>query len=190
MIKIFFSLPIIIINTEKCCSGYIRLLSIVVNITDESYSLSSSFLFCISNLNVRYCQSERKKKKNFFISLKRISERSESERETKWTLLPTINCMIIHKHFNQYRKSRITRKRDVDIDTEFNDLLETEEVCGDITCSKIGYDFHAVPATQSSVERAFSAFKLFAEQRAGMQQEATLLTKKPLLNRDETMRPI
>lgn len=97
--------------------------------------------------------------------------------------------MIIHKHFNQYRKSRITRKRDVDIDTEFNDLLE-REVCGDITCSKIGHNFHAVPATQSSVERAFSALKLFAEQRAGMQQEATLLTKKPLLNRDETMRPI
>lgn len=98
--------------------------------------------------------------------------------------------MIIQKHFNQYRKSRIIRKRDVDIDTEFNDLLEREEVCGDITCSKIGYNFHAVPATQSSVERAFSAFKLFTEQRAGMQQEATLLTKKPLLNRDETMRPI
>lgn len=141
----------------------------------------------------RSLPSEREKKeKNFFISYKRISERneSESERETKWTLHPTINCMIIHKYFNQYRKSRIIRKRDVDIDTEFNDLLEREEVCGDITCSKIGYNFHAVPATQSSVERAFSSLKLFAEQRAGMQQEATLLTKKPLLNRDETMRPI
>lgn len=98
--------------------------------------------------------------------------------------------MIIRKHFDQYRKSRITGKRDVDIDTEFNDLLERDEVCGDITCSKIGHNFHAVPTTQSSVERAFSALKLFAEQRAGMQQEATLLTKKPLLNRDETMRPI
>lgn len=68
MIEIFFSLPIIIIDNENCCSGHIQLLSIVVNITDESYSLSSSFLFCISNLNVRYRQSERKKKKFFYLS--------------------------------------------------------------------------------------------------------------------------
>lgn len=74
MIEIFFPLPIIIINNEKCCSGHIQLLSIVVNITDESYSLSSSFLFCISNLNVRYRQSKRKKKK-IFLSLIKESAR-------------------------------------------------------------------------------------------------------------------